>query len=34
MNELTAFQLNKILNGNEELPNWLPYGQTVLYQKD
>ena len=34
MNELTAFQLNKILNGNEQLPNWLIYGQTVLYQKD
>ena len=34
MNELTAFQLNKILNGNEQLPKWLIYGQTVLCQKD
>ena len=26
--------MNKILNGNEQLPDWLTYGQTVLCQKD
>ena len=28
--ERTAFQLNKILNGNQQLPDWLTYGRTVL----
>ena len=30
----TTFQLNKILNENEQLPNWLTYGRTVLCQID
>ena len=30
----TTFQLNKILNVNEQLPNWLTYGRTVLCQID
>ena len=34
LHERTAFQLNKILNGNEKLLEWLTYRQTVLYQKD
>ena len=34
LNERTAFQLNKILNGNEQSPDWLAYGQTVLCKKD
>ena len=33
LHEQTAFQLNKTLNGNEQLADWLTYGQTVLYQK-
>ena len=32
--EQTAFQLNKILNGNEQLADWLTYGRTVLCKKD
>ena len=32
--ERTAFQLNKILNGNEQLADWFTYGRTVLCQKD
>ena len=31
--ERTAFQLNNILNGNEQLADWLTYGRTVLCQK-
>ena len=34
LHELTAFQLNKILSGNGQLPKWLTYEQTVLCQKD
>ena len=34
LHERTAFQLNKILNGNEQLADWLTYGRTVLCQKD
>ena len=34
LHERTAFQLNKILNGNEQLVDWLTYGRTVLCQKD
>ena len=34
LHERTAFQLNKILNGNQQLPDWLTYGRTVLCQKD
>ena len=34
LHERTAFQLNKILNGNEQLPDWLTYRRTVLFQKD
>ena len=30
----TAFLLNKILNGNEQLADWLTYERTVLCQKD
>ena len=29
-----AHQLNEILNGTEQLPEWLTYGRTVLWQKD
>ena len=32
--EGTVFQLNKILNGNEQLSDWLSNGRTVLCQKD
>ena len=32
--ERTAFQLNNILNGNEQLADWLTYGRTVLCQKN
>ena len=31
--EPTAFQLNKILNGNEQLNYWLTYGRTVFRNK-
>ena len=31
---MNCFQLNKILNGNQQLPDWLTYGRTVLCQKD
>ena len=34
LHERTAFQLNKILNGNEQLPDWLTNGRTVLCHKD
>ena len=34
LHERTAFQLNKILNGNEQLADWLTYGRTVLCKKD
>ena len=34
LDEGTAFQLNKILNGNQQLPDWLTYGRSVLCQKD
>ena len=34
LHERAAFQSNKILNGNKQLPDWLTYGQTVLCQKD
>ena len=34
LHERTAFQLNKIFNGNEQLTHWLTYGRTVLRQKD
>ena len=34
LHEQTVFQLNKILNGNKQLPAWLTYGQTVLCQKE
>ena len=34
LHERTAFQLNKILNGDEQLPDWLTYGRTVLCQKE
>ena len=34
LHERTAFQLNKILNGNEQLADWLTDGRTVLCQKD
>ena len=34
LHERTAFQLNMILNGNQQLPDWLTYGQTVLCQTD
>ena len=34
LHERTAFQLNKILNGNDQLLDWLTYGRTVLCQKD
>ena len=34
LHERTVFQLNKILNGNEQLADWLTYGRTVLCQKD
>ena len=30
LHERTAFQLNKILNGNEQLPKWLTYGRIFL----
>ena len=26
--------MNQILNGDQQLPDWLTYGQTVLCQKD
>ena len=32
--EGTVFQLNKILNGNEQLFDWLTNGRTFLCQKD
>ena len=34
LHEETAFQFNKILNGKEQLSDWLTYGRTVLCQKD
>ena len=34
LHQRTDFQLNKILNGNEQLPDWLTYGRNVLCQKD
>ena len=34
LHERTAFQLNKILSGNQQLPDWLTCGRTVLCQKD
>ena len=34
MHGRTAFLLNKILNGNEQLADWLTYERTVLCQKD
>ena len=34
LHEQTAFQLNKIMNGSEKLPDWLTYGRTVSCQKD
>ena len=34
LHEQTVFHLNKILNGNKQLPAWLTYGQTVLCQKE
>ena len=34
LHERPAFQLNKILNRNQRLPDWLTYGRTVLCQKD
>ena len=34
LHEQTVFQLNKILNGYEQLPDWLTYGETILCQKD
>ena len=34
LHEQTAFQLNKILNGNEQFIEWLIYGKTFLCQKD
>ena len=34
LHERIAFQLNKILNGNEQLLDWLTYGGTALCRKD
>ena len=34
LHEGTAFQLNKILNENQQLSDWLTYGRTVLCHKD
>ena len=34
LHKRTAFQLNKILNGNQQFPDWLTYERTVLCQKD
>ena len=31
---MNCFQLNKSFNGHGQLPAWLTYGQTVLWQKD
>ena len=28
MNEWTAFQFNKLLNGNEQMPDWFTYRRT------
>ena len=33
LHERNAFQLNKILNGIEQLLDWLNYGRTILSQK-
>ena len=34
LHERTAFQLNMILNGNQQLPDWLTYERTVFCQND
>ena len=34
LHERIAHQLNEILSGNEQLPQWLTFGRTVLCQKD
>ena len=34
LRERTAFLLNKILNVNQQLADWLTHGRTALYQKD
>ena len=34
LRERTAFLLNKILNVNQQLADWLTHGRTVLCQKD
>ena len=34
LHERIANQLNGLLNGREQLPEWLTYGRTVLCQKD
>ena len=34
LHERTAFILNKILNGNQQLADWLTYERTILCQKD
>ena len=33
LHERTTFQLNKILNGNQQLSNWLTYGRTFYAKK-
>ena len=34
LHEQTAFQLNKVLNGNKQLPDWLTCGRIFLCEKD
>ena len=34
LHERIAEQLNKVLLGEDDLPEWMTYGRTVLCQKD
>ena len=34
IHERIAIQLNEILERTKEIPSWMTYGRTVLYQKD
>ena len=34
MHERIVTRLNEILEGTKEIPSWMMYGRTVLYQKD
>ena len=34
LHERVSSQMNRILMGEDDLPEWMAHGRTVLYQKD